>query len=316
MAYPESVLSEVSQLLGARCGSCSLYDFGRLLETKAECRRRRYFYLHRSAACTVLMIDASRVAATRRISATRLFIIPCHCSGLSFHRAPIKPLRTDQSVTDGDRGTPRSVEALIAPEKPAVRISRSNMKLLLSALLVACVFVLSGCTGDPRGPSKAVDGDGTVDPRVVELFDGQEGLRPVISPIHVEAFRVDSMTSRLDRIDPFRSGAIRSSIAGYRIIGGPAPVDSKTAEDLALILRNVRSYEWDGANGCFEPGVAVRFTGTSSTTEVIFCFKCDRLEIFRSNKHIAQGDFDNARRPLVAIMKRIFPNDGAIRNLN
>ena len=44
--------------------------------------------------------------------------------------------------------------------------------------------------------------------------------------------------------------------------------------------------------------------------------KCDRLEIFRSDKRIAQEEFDNARRPLVAIMKRVFPNDDAIQNLN
>ena len=205
---------------------------------------------------------------------------------------------------------------LIARKHPPSVFQRSNMKLLFTALLVACVFVLSGCTRDPSSPPKTVHGDGTDDPGVLELFGGQEGLRPVISSIHVEAFRIDSIRFSLDSIDPFRSSAIRSSIAGYPIIGGPAPVDSKTAEDLALILRNVRSYEWDGGKGCFEPGVAVRFTGKSSTTEVIFCFKCDRLEIFRRDKRIGQEEFDNARRPLVAIMKRVFPNDDAIRNLN
>jgi hypothetical protein len=144
---------------------------------------------------------------------------------------------------------------------------------------------------------------------VKDLFGGFEGLVAVVEPEQVEAYRV----ARLHKI---LKGENPETIGGAGILSGPVAVDEATARDLAEILKSADTYGWDFAKGCkFDPGVAIRFIGKSSTTDVLFCFHCEELQVWRDGKRVGGEDFDADSHRLRAIMKRIFPDDEEIQGL-
>jgi len=143
---------------------------------------------------------------------------------------------------------------------------------------------------------------------VTRLFGGPAGLKPILAPDKVEAFRVARRTRQGDEPP--------SAFGGAEIVSGPVRVDDNTARDLAEILKSPGTYSWDSAKGCiFDPGVAFRFGGKSSIIEVVFCFSCNELQIYQGGQRVGAEDFDKARGRLASIMKRVFPDDGEIEKL-
>lgn len=140
------------------------------------------------------------------------------------------------------------------------------------------------------------------------LFGGAEGLQVVLAPAKVEAYRV-----------ALRKGVdddAAETIAGATIVSGPVAVDENTARELAEILKSPNTYGWDFAKGCkFDPGVVIRFASQSSAVDVVFCFHCEELQIYRDGKRVGGEDFDAASNRLAAIMKRVFPDDEEIQKL-
>jgi hypothetical protein len=103
---------------------------------------------------------------------------------------------------------------------------------------------------------------------------------------------------------------------GAEVLSGPIAVAEDDARLLASILRDPKTYSWESAKGCkFDPGVAIRFAGGTSTTDVVFCFHCDEIQIYRDGKRVGGEDIDNARSRLAAIMQHIFPDDQEIQKL-
>jgi hypothetical protein len=180
-------------------------------------------------------------------------------------------------------------------------------------LLVALALgVLIGCRPDvtpsnsPPVKARVPDAD-ALDDRVVELYGGPDGLAAVLNPTTIEAFRVNSVWLGLGE---------DQQIGGYRIVSGPVQVGKPIAAELADILKDSRIYEWDWAGTCsFEPGVAVRFVGRESTVDVLFCFGCEELTIWRNGKHAGREDFYRARTRLAGIFRRVFPDDQTIQQL-
>jgi hypothetical protein len=187
------------------------------------------------------------------------------------------------------------------PPIPAIESPSRWKHLRLPATVVAAVVLVAAC-----GASIIIGQQATDD--VNKLYGGADGLRVVVSPEKVEAFRVGSpRTAKDDTAD---------TIGGAAIISGPVAVDETAARKLAEILNNHATYGWDFAKGCkFDPGIAIRFTGEATTIEVIFCFHCQELQVYREGKKVGGEDFDAASRPLTAIMKRLFPDDGEIQKL-
>jgi hypothetical protein len=91
---------------------------------------------------------------------------------------------------------------------------------------------------------------------------------------------------------------------------------SELIEDL-----RVSSYDIPGLHGgsrhlCaggFRPGVAVRFTRKGVPVDVLLCYVCDEISIFRDGHGFQSGDFEDKR--FVDFAKRMFPNDPAIARL-
>ncbi len=167
------------------------------------------------------------------------------------------------------------------------------MRHRLAILLFSC-WIASGCE------THSVSG----------IYGGPTGLTAIESPTKVEAYRVGEMqTGPLD--DP-------ATIYGFPILSEPVAVDAASARELASLLADPGSYDWERGKACvLVPGVAVRFVGATDTIDVLFCFHCDTLLAVRNGKVVAgqEGDFDPIRPKLLAIMRRLFPSDDVIQDL-
>lgn len=195
----------------------------------------------------------------------------------------------------------------------------------MRATLLIALFLFAGCAEKPIPPDDSSNGPGSnkknpasqkpLDARIVKLFGGQEGWKPLKNPVRVEAFRVDPYGSR-DAVDKNSDDEPVKEFAGFKITAGPVKVDEKTAKKLMQTLSQPDIYGWDFAKGCeFSPGVGIRYVGADSTTELLFCFSCDEFRIVRDGKRIGGEDTDGARTALVNIAKSIFPKDKVIQGL-
>jgi len=61
------------------------------------------------------------------------------------------------------------------------------------------------------------------------------------------------------------------------------------------------------------PGVAYRVRSAGGkTAEIIVCYECHMLRVLATGKWV---NFDPANKPLVALAKKVFPDDAAIKAL-
>lgn len=165
-----------------------------------------------------------------------------------------------------------------------------------SVILLVAAFTATYVAGQMRNAN------------VTKLFGGADGLQTVIVAEKAEAFRVARKKTE--------GGESKQDFGGAEILSGPIAVDEKTTRELAQILANPGTYGWDFAKGCiFDPGVAIRFTHKSSIVEVVFCFHCKELQVYRNGTKVGGEDFDAASNRLAAILKRVFPDDDEIQKL-
>ncbi len=105
-------------------------------------------------------------------------------------------------------------------------------------------------------------------------------------------------------------------IHGYEVVSGPVAVPDALATRLAAVLLDDDTYEWEMSKACeFMPGVAVRWTDATGTTDVLFCFSCEELGIWCDGARAGHEDFDSRRAELAAVMKLLFPDDAKIQEL-
>jgi len=180
---------------------------------------------------------------------------------------------------------------------------RSQLRrLLLPAIAVSAVVLVAVCCAAFALGQRGVENVNT-------LFGGSDGLQVVLRSEKVEAYRVAPLHK-------MPKGEDLKTIGGAGMLSGPVTVDETSRRDLAEILRNPGTYDWDSAKGCkFDPGVVVRFASRSTTIDVVFCFHCEELQIWRDGARVGGEDFDAASPSLAAIMKRIFPEDAEIQKL-
>lgn len=160
--------------------------------------------------------------------------------------------------------------------------------------VLAAVLLLGACSGN--------------DWRVSALYGGPTSLSVLRQPQAVEAFR----------LDPERRDATPETprLGGWAIASGPVPVDAATAAGLSSILLDPDTYDWARAKGCeLRPGVGLRFVRDASRVDVALCFECDEVDVWRMGRRVMIEDFDAARPRLVAVAKRLFPDDPEIQAL-
>ncbi len=190
----------------------------------------------------------------------------------------------------------------------------TRIRQLLTGISCAALITVFGCTppenqtGPEKAKSEKPDRTALPDERVVTLFGGKDAWAAISSPTKVEAFRLK------DKV--FVPNDARKPFGGYPVTAGPVDISLEEAEKVVSILSNETIYEWDSTKACeFQPGVAVRFTGAEETVEIVFCFSCEVLAVYRNDERVGSEDFDKARESLAAIVKRWFPDDEAIQSL-
>ena len=168
-------------------------------------------------------------------------------------------------------------------------------------LLPTLPLLLCGCQETAAPPPLTTENKSDLpEAEVLGLFGGANGWQPLVDPTHVEAFRVEGGVFEMEA-DAVEEPAPdpRPTLAGYPIISGPVEVNQEIAGRLARVLRDRKAYGWDYAKACgFTPGVAIRFVGAESTTELLLCFSCDNLEVVHDGKRVGYEDTDAIRESL------------------
>jgi hypothetical protein len=139
-----------------------------------------------------------------------------------------------------------------------------------------------------------------------QLFDSFVGAQQVTAQrLH---WRVE------DKVSP-------NELSNYRR-GQSIPVSASEAEKLKRLLQRSSSYYQGSAVKACVPdyGVLFIFRSGERTVQVALCFNCNMLRIFDGADDKARGvntlmDFDPMRSELVAVVKKVFPDDAEIQNL-
>jgi len=163
------------------------------------------------------------------------------------------------------------------------------------ALALALPLLLAAC-----GPSRSTG-----------LLGGPGAVALIAEPgraTTLEAYRIDGSFGRPPSDGP--------KIGEYPILAGPVALDDATRAELASILTDDGTYLWDLAKACeFMPGVALRFADATTRVDVLLCFSCDELQVWKDGEYVDGEDFDDRRPDLARIVRRLFPGDAALQKL-
>ncbi len=136
-----------------------------------------------------------------------------------------------------------------------------------------------------------------------DVLGGEEVVKAIRAAKKVEVYRL-------------KAQSLQRKPADYAATAGPSAVEAKVAAELAAALTGYESYERDLAVGC-EPQFGVRTTHVSGSTtiDIVYCFDCDTLVVYRNGEKVGDGLFTPARKKLVAIAKQMLPKDEVIQGL-
>ena len=167
-----------------------------------------------------------------------------------------------------------------------------RVAVLAAAAAAAAGVALGGCAGpDWRG---------------VQIYGGAGSIEILTHPAKAEAFRIEPRSARPDE----------ERLGDYPVVRGPVTLSAEDTAALSALLLDPDTYDWHSAKGCeFRPGVGLRLHREASRVEIALCFECDELVIYRYGRRVGVEDFDSARLRLVALVRRLFPEDAEIQAL-
>ena len=173
---------------------------------------------------------------------------------------------------------------------------------MLTPVGLCFALVIAGCGSEHAGHSFRSQ-------RVDQLL-GDRAVSVLKSADRVEIYRVE------DRHLP-PSG--KNEIGGYPILERGEDQGPAFARNLAKVLLDDGSYEWEMAKGCtFDPGLACRVWSGKESILVLVCFHCDEVAIIPDEAHSdvrRYGESDPARPALLRLAKAALPHDREIQEL-
>jgi hypothetical protein len=90
----------------------------------------------------------------------------------------------------------------------------------------------------------------------------------------------------------------------------------EVTRNLTYVLLEPGNLRGPVAKGCaFKPGVLVRAWDDPDAVDVVLCFECNDLVVYRAGRPVGESDFAPGRKSLVAAVKAALPDDPAIRSL-
>jgi hypothetical protein len=202
----------------------------------------------------------------------------------------------------------------------------ANQRSPRLAFAIACLLpaILLGCaTENPPIVTKT-------DSRIQALVGGEAAARLIADLSQARiciAHRVGGFLAGEGPLPPPgtadepQSQAVTSDkpqdIYGYPVVSSAVPIDDVSRANLSKVFSDPGTYLWDVAKACeFLPGVALRFAGSNVRVDILICFSCDELEIYRNGERVGHEDFDPRRSDLLGVVKKLFPEDEAIQALN
>ncbi len=176
--------------------------------------------------------------------------------------------------------------------------SRRNARAIAIGAVLALIAVL--WYWQPWRPTTA---------EFMAAMGGDEVIRLIRAAKTAQAYRIHPPDRKQQLPEVFP--------AAYPIITGPVSVAPETVAPLRDLLLRPKSYSWKAAyKECtFDPGVRTLFEAEGHTIDVLFCFECDQLQIYRDQKYVAALDIDPSRPEFVRIVKQLLPNDPDISAL-
>jgi hypothetical protein len=147
--------------------------------------------------------------------------------------------------------------------------------------------------------------------RVTRLF-GEPGVALIRSVRQLSAHRVDHKK-------PEWKGA---KLVGFPPLAPPVQVSGEAAGELAKLLLDEKSFDFDVARRCAEsgPAVAFRYDSKDGRLVVYLGFGCRALFAFGyaadgSLVHVEAAHFDPARKAFVDVVKKALPRDRVLQKL-
>lgn len=151
------------------------------------------------------------------------------------------------------------------------------------------------------------------DAELAALYGGAGGLAVVANPDRVEAFRLRPTPESAPR-----SPDAYDDLANFPTASGPVAVPAGAAATLSSSLISPRSYLWAGdlkSCGAPTPGVRLSFLPGVDRVDVLLCFRCEILLVYRGGHLTGGKDFDPIQGALARSVKALFPDDPAIQAL-
>ncbi len=186
-------------------------------------------------------------------------------------------------------------------------------------LAIACLYLALavGCAAeDPPAETEQPRNVNKIDPRVEKLVGGKAAATLIGNLSEAKvciAYRIDGFQSGQEPLPPTGKP---QDIHGYPVTSTAVPIDNESRAKLSEVLAAPDTYLWDVDKACeFLPGVALRLTGGDVNVDILICFSCDELEIYRNENLAGHEDFDPRRSDLLRLVKKLFPDDKAIQSL-
>lgn len=143
------------------------------------------------------------------------------------------------------------------------------------------------------------------DSKMKDMLGGATGLKAVAHPNRTTASRLVTGDIRSDET---------RLLDKYRAAAEPKELPPNLAARISQMLVSPMTYRWGITRACLpSPGVRLSFVRGDERVDVLLCFECDILLVFRNDKYIGQGIFDGASNELVEAMKELFPADPVIQ---
>lgn len=137
---------------------------------------------------------------------------------------------------------------------------------------------------------------------VANALGGPQILEAIRSATSVTAQRIDS------KIAENRESADSNIV--ITTLGEPFPVPAEEADALKKVFTKSSTYLSPSKSCQFRANVRYAFiTSPDKKVEFVLCFGCGELEARENDKIVSFGPFDGGYGEILAITKRLFPDD-------
>ena len=167
------------------------------------------------------------------------------------------------------------------------KISDLNKRYYYSLFLL-----FAGCSSSEVKESQP---EQSVSKSVVELLGGQDVVDVINNAEIVSGYLLPQKSYH------------QESVENYKMRLGPIELTASQKTKLSkLILSKDCAPDY---------GVRIEFQKGENHVDLLFCFGCSQVQVYKNGKSLSGGEFDPVEKQLAELMKEIFPEDELIQSL-